>query len=138
MKETGSQIYNIYSFDELGRVSTIRYEEYTMHYTYLNDLYDYLLESYVTDNADPQGIKYSVCKYYYREGKYTNPETEVDLLESKGTWHVNGNTLVADGFIRLYNLSGQLVACGEDMVTIEQNGLYIIEVSGRQAKLWIK
>lgn len=138
MKETGSQIYNIYSFDELGRVSTIRYNEYTLHYVYLNDEYNYLLESYVTDNADPQGIKYSVCKYYYREGKYTNPETEVDLLESKGTWHVNGNTIVADGFIRLYNLSGQLVACGEDMVIVEQNGLYIIEVNGRQAKLWIK
>ena len=138
MKETGYQPHNIYSFDAFGRVSAIRYNAYTLHYVYLNDECNYLLESYTTDNADPSGHKYDVCKYYYSNGKYISPETEIDTIESEGAWHLDGNTVVAEGPISLYNLNGQLVARGHGTVTVEQNGLYIMEVNGQQMKLWMR
>lgn len=137
MRKEGSQIYSVYSFDEQDRVSTIEVENsYTLYYVYLNDECDYLLESYMVDKATNE--KYNVCKYYYHNGKYTGPETEIEAVESQSTWSIEGNIVIAEGTISLYNLNGQLVARGHGTMAIEQSGLYIIEVNGQQVKLWIK
>lgn len=137
MRKEGSQIYSVYSFDEQGRVSTIEVENsYTLYYVYLNDECDYLLESYMVDEAT--GEKYDVCKYYYHNGKYSRPDAEIGTVESEGAWLLDGNTIVADGTISLYNLNGQLIARGHGTMTVEQNGLYIMEVNGQQVKLWVR
>ena len=127
----------IYSFDALGRLSTIEYATYTVHYIYLNDDCNYLSESYSVDKAS--GGKYDVCKYYYSDGKYTPPYTDIEEVKvAEKAWSFNGTSVIADGDIVLYTVSGQIVARGNGVVVAPQGGLYIVEVNGIRTKIVIK
>ena len=126
----------IYSFDALNRLSSIDYMTHTVHYIYLNDDCNYLAESYSIDKAS--GAKYDVCKYYYSNGRYIPPYTDIEEAEVANTWVVSGTSVVADGMITLYNMNGQVVAAGNGVVVAPQSGLYIVEVGGTRAKIRIK
>lgn len=127
----------VYSFDALKRLSTIEYPTCTVHYVYLNDDCNYLLESYSVDNAS--GSKYNVCKYYYSTGKYTAPYTDIEEVKAaEQAWSISGTSVFADGDIVLYTVGGQVVARGNGMVAAPQGGLYIVEVNGTQAKIVIE
>lgn len=126
----------IYSFDAQNRLSTVEYYDYTIHYVYRNDECNYLLESYWTDKAS--GAKYNVCRYYYSDGKYIYPYTDIEEAAVEEGWNVNGNTITADGEIKLYNLNGQIVTRGNGVAVAPQNGLYVVEVGGKRAKVLIK
>ena len=126
----------IYSFDALNRLSTIEHPTHTVHYIYLNDDCNYLAESYSIDKVS--GAKYDVCKYYYSNGRYIPPYTDIEEAEVANTWVVNGTSVVADGMITLYNMNGQVVVVGNGVVVAPQSGLYIVEVGGTRAKIRIK
>lgn len=128
--------HTIYSFDAQNRLSTIEYPTYTVHYTYLNDEYNYLLESHSIDKES--GAKYDVCKYYYSNGKYIPPYTDIEEVEVANTWVINGTSVMADGEITLYNMNGQFVARGNGTAIAPQSGLYIVEVGGARTKILIK
>lgn len=125
-----------YSFDEFGRLSSVENSAFTTHYIYRNDECNYLLESYMTDNAT--GGKYNVCKYYYNDGKYTFPNTDIEEVETAKAWIANGTSIMADGQIVLYNMNGQVAAQGRGCVTAPQSGLYIVSVDGTRAKVWLE
>lgn len=136
MKETDSRISSTYSFDALNRLSTIEYDEYTVHYIYRNEECNYLLESYWIDKAS--GAKYNVCRYYYSDGKYIYPYTDIEEVAAEDGWELNGYTITADGEINLYNLNGQTVAHGKGVAVAPQSGLYIVDVDGKRAKVLIR
>ena len=136
MKETGSRISSTYSFDAQNRLSTVEYNSYTIHYVYRNEECNYLLESYWIDKAS--GAKYKVCKYYYSDGKYIYPYTDIEEVAAEEGWNLNGCTITADGEINLYNLNGQVVARGNGVAVAPQSGLYIVDVDGKRAKVLIR
>lgn len=136
MKETGSRISSTYSFDAQNRLSTVEYDDYTVHYIYRNDECNYLLESYWIDKAS--GAKYNVCKYYYSDGKYIYPYTDIEEVAAEEGWNLNGCTITADGEINLYNLNGQIVARGNGVAVAPQSGLYIVDIDGKRAKVLIR
>lgn len=126
----------IYSFDAQNRPSTVEYNDYIIHYVYRNDECNYLLESYWIDKVS--GAKYNVCKYYYSDGKYIYPYTDIEEDAVDEGWNLNGCTITADGGINLYNLNGQAVARGNGVVVAPQSGLYIVDVDGKRAKVLIR
>lgn len=127
----------IYSFDALNRLCTKEYPTTTVYYIYLNDDCNYLLESYSIDKAS--GAKYNVCKYYYSNGKYIPPYTNIEEVKAtEQAWSVNGTSVIADGDIILYNMSGHAVARGNGVVVAPQNGLYIVKIGGTRAKIVLK
>ena len=126
----------IYSFDAQNRLSTVEYNSYTIHYVYRNEECNYLLESYWIDKAS--GAKYNVCKYYYSDGKYIYPYTDIEEVAAEEGWNLNGRTITADSEINLYNLNGQIVARGNGTAVAPQSGLYIVEVGGKRAKVLIR
>lgn len=136
MKETGSRISSTYSFDAQNRLSTVEYNSYTIHYVYRNAECNYLLESYWIDKAS--GAKYNVCKYYYSDGKYIYPYTDIEEVAAEEGWNLNGRTITADSEINLYNLNGQIVARGNGTAVAPQSGLYIVEVGRKRAKVLIR
>lgn len=136
MKETGSRISSTYSFDAQNRLSTVEYNSYTIHYVYRNEECNYLLESYWIDKAS--GAKYNVCKYYYSDGKYIYPYTDIEEVAAEEGWNLNGCTITADGEINLYNLNGQVVARGNGVAVAPQSGLYIVDIDGKRAKVLIR
>ncbi len=136
MKETGSRISSTYSFDAQNRLSTVEYNGYTIHYVYRNEECNYLLESYWIDKAS--GAKYNVCKYYYSDGKYIYPYTDIEEVAAEEGWNLNGCTITADGEINLYNLNGQVVARGNGVAVAPQSGLYIVDIDGKRAKVLIR
>lgn len=136
MKETGSRISSTYSFDAQNRLSTVEYNSYTIHYVYRNAECNYLLESYWIDKAS--GAKYNVCKYYYSDGKYIYPYTDIEEVAAEEGWNLNGCTITADGEINLYNLNGQIVARGNGTAVAPQSGLYIVDIDGKRAKVLIR
>ena len=136
MELKDTRISSIYSFDELNRLSSIKNNAFTTHYIYRNNECNYLLESYMTDNAT--GDKYNVCKYYYNDGKYTFPYTDIEEVKAGKAWTVNGTSVMADGQIVLYNMNGQIAAQGWGTVTAPQSGLYIVSFDGTRAKVWLE
>lgn len=136
MKETKSEIASIYTFDAQNRLSSIKYSDYTIHYIYRNDECNYLLESYWIDKAS--GAKYNVYKYYYSDGKYTYPYSEVEKVETGSPYAISGRVITANGNIRLYNLNGQMVVSGNGMVVAPRSGLYIVEVDGKPSKALVR
>ena len=130
-------VQTIYSFDEQGRLSTIEDGEMVLCYTYLEG-YDYLLEAYALDKATNEKV-YS-CKYFYSNGSYTPPViTQIENTEAASkTVIISGATVIADGFITLYNAEGQVVARGNGIVTAPQSGLYIVAVGQERVKVCIK
>ena len=127
---------SIYSFDELNRLSSIENSAFTTHYIYRNDECNYLLESYMTDNAT--GDKYNVCKYYYNDAQYTFPYTDIEEVKASKAWTVSGTTVMADGQIVLYNMNGQVAAQGWGIATAPQSGLYIVSFDGTRTKVWLE
>lgn len=136
MELQSTSISSIYSFDECDRLSSVENSTSTTHYIYRNDECDYLLESYMTDNTT--GGKYNVCKYYYSDGEYIFPYTDIEEVKAAKTWTINGTSVMADGQIVLYNMNGQIAAQGWGMVTAPQSGLYIVSFKGTRAKVWLR
>lgn len=126
----------IYSFDDMERLAKIENPEFTTNYVYRDNTSNYLLESYNVSNES--GVKYNVCSYYYSDGKYIYPYTEVEKIENKAEWSLEGTTITASGQIVVYNIGGAKVADGFGTVTVPAPGLYIMEVNGRTTKLLVK
>ena len=129
-------VQTIYSFDEQGRLSTIEDGDMVLYYTYLEG-YDYVLEAYALNKATNEKV-YS-CKYFYSNGSYTPPVTQIEKTEAAlGTVTISGASVIAEGLITLYNAEGQVVARGNGIVTAPQSGLYIVAVGQERVKVCIK
>ena len=129
-------VQTIYSFDEQGRLSTIEDGDMVLYYTYLEG-YDYVLEAYALDKATNEKV-YS-CRYFYSNGSYTPPVTQIEKTEAAlGTVTISGASVIAEGLITLYNAEGQVVARGNGIVTAPQSGLYIVALGQERIKVCIK
>lgn len=136
MKVVSSEVAATYSFDAFNRLSSVKYNNFAIYYVYRNDECNYLLESYwIYKSMD---VKYNECKYYYSDGRYIYPYTNIEEPIEGEAWSVSGNIITANGEICLYNLNGQIVARGNGRVVAPQGGIYIVEVDGKRAKIAVR
>ena len=132
----GSTRHTTYSFDEQGRLSTIDNGHRKTCFEYLNDT-NYLKKEYSIDN---NGNKSNIFDLYYSNGKYQWPITNATGIEEtiEADLWVDGNRIIAEGEITVYNTCGQLAARGKNCVAVENNGIYIVKTEGATKKICIK
>lgn len=138
MEPVGAPQYTTYSFDEMARLITIESDNGGKeHFEYLNDECDYLKKAYRTD---AQGNESDVYTLYYSNGRYKWPEnnpTSVKDISAEGIT-VDGNRVLAEGDISVFNACGQTVADGTRSVVIGRPGLYIVKTDKAVKKIYIK
>ncbi len=133
--EVVSETITKYVFDEYKRLAYITDNSSTTFFNYLSKDSNYLLESYTVDGA---GNKYNVCKYYYSNGEYSFPYTEVKDIDADTEWSIDGLTITANGTITLYNLNGVKVATENDILQAPAAGIYIMDINGKRTKINIR
>ena len=133
--EVVSETITKYVFDEYKRLAYITDNSSTTFFNYLSKDSNYLLESYTVDGA---GNKYNVCKYYYSNGEYSFPYTEVKDIDADTEWSIDGLTITANGTITLYNLNGVKVATENDILQAPEAGIYIMDINGKRTKINIR
>lgn len=133
--EVVSETITKYVFDEYKRLAYITDDSSTTFFEYLSKDSNYLLESYTVDGA---GNKYNVCKYYYSNGEYSFPYTEVKDIEADTEWSIDGLTITANGTITLFNMNGMKVATENDILQAPEAGIYIMDINGKRTKINIR
>ena len=125
----------MYVFDEYKRLAYITDNSSTTFFNYLSKDSNYLLESYTIDGA---GNKYNVCKYYYSNGKYSFPYTEVKDIDASTEWNIDGRTITANGTTTLFNMNGMKVATENGILQVPESGIYIMDINGKRTKISIR
>ena len=125
----------MYVFDEYKRLAYITDNSSTTFFNYLSKDSNYLLESFTVDAA---GNKYDVCKYYYSNGKYSFPYTEVKDIDASTEWNIDGRTITANGTITLFNMNGMKVATENGILQVPESGIYIMDINGKRTKISIR
>ena len=70
--------------------------------------------------------------------KKLTPVPDLNVKAAEKAWFVNGTSVIADGDIVLYTMSGQIVARGNGVVVAPGGGFYIVEVNGARSKIMVE
>lgn len=67
----------------------------------------------------------------------TSTSSAIDNINADGGFSINGNTITAEGEIKVYSLAGELVAQGKDVLSIENlsDGAYIVKAGSQITKI---